>query len=103
MGNTAQIIDVCRRARDTLGSKVVVFPELVLTGYPPEDLLLRGDFILEVERGLERIGSEIEGVTAVIGHPFRDQSGFVQRGLNFQRGSDHSSILQTGVTQLQRI
>ena len=85
-GNTAQIIDACRRARDTLECQIVVFPELALTGYPPEDLLLRDDFILEVERGLERIGTEIEGVTAVIGHPFRDQSGLYNAASIFNEG-----------------
>ena len=85
-GNTARIIDVCGRARDTLECKLVVFPELALTGYPPEDLLLRDDFILEVERGLERIGREIEGVTAIIGHPFRDQSGLYNAASVFSEG-----------------
>ena len=85
-GNTARIIDVCRRSRDTLECKLVVFPELALTGYPPEDLLLRDDFILEVERGLERIGGEIEGVTAIIGHPFRDQSGLYNAASVFSEG-----------------
>ena len=47
-----------------LSAKSSSFQNWLLTGYPPEDLLLRDDFILEVERGLERIGSEIEGVTA---------------------------------------
>jgi NAD+ synthase (glutamine-hydrolysing) len=85
-GNTAQIIDVCRRVRDSLECKIVVFPELALTGYPPEDLLLRGDFILEVERGLERIGNEIKDVTAVIGHPFRDQTRLYNAASIFREG-----------------
>ena len=44
MGILPEIIDVCRRARDALECKIVVFPELALTGYPPEDLLLRERF-----------------------------------------------------------
>jgi NAD+ synthase (glutamine-hydrolysing) len=69
-----------------LDSKIVIFPELALTGYPPEDLLLREDFVLEVERGLETIGSEIGAVTAVIGHPFRDRSGLYNAASIFSEG-----------------
>ena len=43
-----------------------------MTGYPPEDLLLRDDFIAEVERELGRIVDAIGEVTAIIGHPYRD-------------------------------
>jgi NAD+ synthase (glutamine-hydrolysing) len=85
-GNTDRVIDACRRARDTLECKLVVFPELALTGYPPEDLLLRDDFLLEVGQGLERIVSEVKDITAVIGHPFRDQSGLYNAASVFSDG-----------------
>ncbi|HTM01466.1 MAG TPA: nitrilase-related carbon-nitrogen hydrolase, partial [Candidatus Omnitrophota bacterium] len=43
-GNTRKVIEFIGRARE-MGAELVAFPELVLTGYPPEDLLLRPEFI----------------------------------------------------------
>lgn len=51
------------------GLDVVIFPELVLTGYPPEDLLLRKDFQAAVEHALVRIAQKSLGIAAIVGHP----------------------------------
>jgi len=67
--NTDKVIAACRRARDELGADVIVFPELSLTGYPPEDLLLRPHFIESVEAAVERLVDEVEGIVAIVGHP----------------------------------
>jgi NAD+ synthase (glutamine-hydrolysing) len=85
-GNTAHIIDACTRAREALDCKLIVFPELALTGYPPEDLLLRNDFMLEVEKGLEKVSGKIEGITAVIGHPFRCERALYNAASVFSEG-----------------
>jgi len=55
---------------------MIVFPELALTGYPPEDLLFRDDFMHEATHELDRIATEIRGITIVIGHPSRS-GGFL--------------------------
>lgn len=68
-GNVARIIDSIRRARDELGARVVVFPELTLTGYPPEDLLFRTDFIVAAGRGLEKIVPHADGICVIVGYP----------------------------------
>ncbi|MGB0713953.1 MAG: NAD+ synthase, partial [Gammaproteobacteria bacterium] len=68
-GNVDRVMDACDVARDTLGCDCVVFPELALTGYPPEDLLLRPGLRAAVDTGIECLLSEIRGITAVIGHP----------------------------------
>ncbi|WP_435103694.1 NAD+ synthase [Arhodomonas sp. AD133] len=68
-GNTDAVITAAGRARDELGAAVVIFPELALTGYPPDDLLLRDDFIDAVERGIERLRTEVHGITMVVGAP----------------------------------
>lgn len=68
-GNADRILAFSRRARDEQGARAVVFPELTLTGYPPEDLLLRPDFLEEVERQLARLQNEIQGVDLIIGYP----------------------------------
>ena len=74
-GNTRQVIDWCRQARDELGADVVVFPELTLTGYPPEDLLLRPGLHARVETAAGELRQSIRGITAVVGlaHSLRMQ------------------------------
>ncbi|MEN8108551.1 MAG: NAD+ synthase [Pseudomonadota bacterium] len=67
--NAARIIGVCRQARDELQADIVVFPELALTGYPPEDLLLRPHFIEQCDAAMQRISREVSEVVAIIGHP----------------------------------
>ncbi len=70
--NAGKILDACARARDELAADVIVFPELALTGYPPEDLLLRPHFIEQVEAAVAYLAAEISGVTAVVGYPLRE-------------------------------
>ena len=70
-GNTERIISTCQRARDELGCRVVLFPELAITGYPPEDLLFRDDFMGKAEQGLDTVRAGLKGVCAVVGHPWR--------------------------------
>ncbi len=70
-GNAARVIETARHARDDLGADLVVFPELALTGYPPEDLLLRPGLYRRVDDALERIRAETQGVALVLGYPHR--------------------------------
>src|SRR5437762_8570185 len=65
-GNAAKVIDYADQARE-LGADVVAFPELTLTGYPPEDLLLRRAFIVDNQRALQRVIEGVRGITAVVG------------------------------------
>jgi len=71
-GNTRQVIDWCRQARDELGADVVVFPELTLTGYPPEDLLLRPGLHARVETAAGELRQSIRDITAVVGLPLAE-------------------------------
>jgi len=68
-GNTDRIIDTIARARDECRASLVVFPELAVTGYPPEDLLFRPGFHRRVEHALTRIQAASAGITVVVGHP----------------------------------
>jgi NAD+ synthase (glutamine-hydrolysing) len=65
-GNTRKVIDFIARARE-MGADLVAFPELVLTGYPPEDLLLRPDFIDQNQAALDEVVRATRGITAVVG------------------------------------
>ena len=67
-GNVAKILDYAHRAKEA-GAQVMVTPELALTGYPPEDLLLREGFYDACDLALFGLAREIQGITLVIGHP----------------------------------
>src|ERR687890_2478262 len=69
-GNAAKIRDYIGRARDE-GAQLVVFPELALTGYPPEDLLLKTHFVDAAGAALEEIARDAEGIVALVGFPER--------------------------------
>ena len=71
-GNVAKVADYAARAR-AAGADVVCFPELTVTGYPPEDLLLRRRFIDDNLVALESAAAACTGITAVIG--FVDREG----------------------------
>ena len=70
-GNVQQVITQALKARDQLQAHAIIFPELTLTGYPPEDLLLRPDIHVQVEAGLERLRSDMRGIVLIVGHPQR--------------------------------
>jgi len=67
-GNVARIADFSQRAR-AAGADLVVTPELALCGYPPEDLLLREDFLAACDQALADLAVRAKGVTVVVGHP----------------------------------
>lgn len=68
-GNADKVIAEACRARDEFDADVVLFPELTLTGYPPEDLLFHAGLKRKVADGLERVTKEISGVAALFGYP----------------------------------
>lgn len=68
-GNTERIIEMIGQARDEYGAGLVMFPELAVSGYPPEDLLLRPGFLYECEQAMTRIAAACRGITAVVGWP----------------------------------
>ncbi len=65
---------IVRSISDALaaGASLVCLPELALTGYPPEDLLLKHHFTDEVDAALQRIAATVNGIVAVVGYPERD-------------------------------
>ncbi len=68
-GNTAKLIDYASRARDRLRADLVVFPELSICGYPPEDLLLHTGLRHKVENALAEIRAAANGIAVVVGFP----------------------------------
>jgi NAD+ synthase (glutamine-hydrolysing) len=66
--NAARIHAGIEAARDA-GADLVLFPELALTGYPPEDLLLREHFLHDARAALHRLAGAAQGIVAVVGFP----------------------------------
>ena len=64
--NAAKIVAYADRAR-SLGAEVVLFPELAVTGYPPEDLLLKPGFVRDNIKVVNELARKIRGITAVVG------------------------------------
>ncbi|MGB4813055.1 MAG: NAD+ synthase [Methylophilaceae bacterium] len=68
VNNAAKILAQANQAQ-ALGASLLVTPELSLCGYPPEDLLLRDDFLSACEHSLVKLSQEIQGITVIVGHP----------------------------------
>ncbi len=68
-GNVGRVIESAVRARETLGADVVIFPELTLSGYPPEDLLFHRGFRRKIESGLARLKAEVGAIAVIVGYP----------------------------------
>lgn len=67
-GNMDKVLTLALRARDDMQADLVLFPELCLIGYPPEDLLLRPSLEGRIAKALKRLG-EISGIDIVLGYP----------------------------------
>jgi NAD+ synthase (glutamine-hydrolysing) len=74
-GNAARVVERIEEAKRQ-SVDVLLFPELIVTGYPPEDLLLRPGFIRAAEATLEEIARSCRGVAAFIGTPHFDRDLF---------------------------
>ncbi|MDQ3993608.1 MAG: NAD+ synthase, partial [Actinomycetota bacterium] len=74
-GNRDRILGRLREARDT-GADLVLFPELAVTGYPPEDLLLRPGFLRAAQATLDDIARETRDITALVGFPHLERDLF---------------------------
>ncbi len=94
-GNTKKIVEQANTAREK-GAQIIVFPELAITGYPPEDLLLRPSLAIRVNAALAEIAA-VEGIVVVVGYPLNEgkkrfnSAGVFAEGV--QRGTYHKQKL----------
>ncbi len=73
-GNVLKIIESAIKARDELHADVIIFPELTMTGYPPEDLLLRPSLYERIAHGLSDLQNKISGITTIVGYPLKKEN-----------------------------
>jgi NAD+ synthase (glutamine-hydrolysing) len=71
-GNAAKIAERIAEARDA-GAELVLFPELAVTGYPPEDLLLKEHFLRAAGEAVTDLARHAEGIVAIVGFPERTE------------------------------
>src|SRR5438105_849798 len=69
-GNERKVLAGVESAR-AAGAQLVLFPELTITGYPPEDLLLKEHFLADAQAALERVAATTHGLVALVGFPER--------------------------------
>ncbi len=85
-GNASRVIDTARRARTELGADLILFPELALSGYPPEDLLFHRGFRRQIEAGLARVRAEATAVAVMLGFPEYTRAGIHNSSALITRG-----------------
>lgn len=76
-GNLEKHINAAIKARDELHADVIIFSELSLTGYPPEDLLFRPSFIEETQAALEKFIASVRGIYCLLSHPTQTNKGLL--------------------------
>ena len=69
--NTSLIIEKAKEAIQENSADIIAYPELALSGYPPEDLLFRPSLSIRIEKALQRIRDENLAAYLVIGYPER--------------------------------
>ncbi len=85
--NTTKLIESAKQAISLYAADIIAFPELTLTGYPPEDLLLRPSLAIRVEKAMNRILSENIGIYMVVGYPEK-QGNKLYNSLTVIKGRD---------------
>lgn len=94
-GNSSKILDFTIRANEQ-GAKLVLFPELALSGYPIEDLALSHDFLTSCHEALGEVAEKIAeagcgDITVVVGYP-----GFAKNPTSWAIGQNKAAVIQSG-------
>ncbi len=85
-GNAEKIIHMAEKAKKLHNGDLLILPELALTGYPPEDLLLRPDLFRLVEHHIDKIKNTIKGIDLLLGYPEKTQEGVYNAAAYMQQG-----------------
>ena len=93
-GNTRIILEYIKRA-ESQGAKIVIFPELAITGYPPEDLLLKKSFINSAWRNLLNIAAQVNDIWVVVGTPHKVGSSLYNGAAVLHNGKIETVVHKT--------
>ncbi len=85
-GNTQKILDLAVRARDDMRADLVVFPELSVCGYPPEDLLFHAGLRRRIEKALETIRDSVRDIAVLVGFPDYQDDDIFNASVVFRDG-----------------
>ncbi len=85
-GNLERVVAEARRARDALRADLVLFPELTLSGYPPEDLLFHRGLRLQIERALSELKQAVPEIGVLVGYPEYAEGKIHNSALLFRGG-----------------
>ena len=85
-GNAARVLDWAQRARRELAADLVLFPELTLSGYPPEDLLFHRGFRRQIEQGLAQLREQHADTAIMAGFPEYTRAGISNSAALFTGG-----------------
>ena len=85
-GNTDRILEYAARARDELQADIVAFPELSVSGYPPEDLLFHAGLKRRVDEAVERIRDSASDIAVLVGFPEYDNGNIYNSCAVFRNG-----------------
>ncbi len=94
VGNTEKLINAAQRAHNDLGAHLVAFPELALTGYPPEDLLFRNDLLSQAETQLAVLAKETRQIDVIVGHPQRQSGKLYNAASLLRKGRVHATYFK---------
>lgn len=83
-GNCQKILCAIDHAKKQHQADLIVFPELALTGYPPEDLLLREDLYEQIDANLKHIQAATNGITVILGYPYQEKNKRYNRAICIQ-------------------
>ena len=86
-GNCKKIRNTINSAKQQYGAHCVVFTELAVTGYPPEDLLFRSKILVRIDSALDSIIQESEGITVIVGSPWKQDGNLYNAALVMQEKS----------------
>ncbi len=92
-GNAQKIIQATIAARDDQQADLIVFPELAITGYPPEDLLYRQDFYQRIDAALKQIAEQANGIDIILGYPAQSHQALKSEQYNRAAFISHQKIV----------